>query len=228
LWGAAHRCAQDNPASVAQAGFTGDGLEPGERLFDAILTNPSGLVFSVDEPEVGLSRLRTDDGKAHLAIPELLEELDGLATEAAPGGSTEFPFVLSAGERRSFTANTIFRDPGWRKRDAGGSLRVSPADAAELGLAEGDLVRVTTKRGSVLAPAEVNEVMQPGHVSLPNGLGVDYPSEDGAAVVTGAAPNELTASEDRDWIAGTPWHKHVPARLERVESALDAPAIASA
>jgi len=32
---------------------------------------------------------------------------------------------------------------------------------------------------------------------------------------TGIAPNELTAAEDRDWIAGTPWHKHVRARIER-------------
>ena len=30
----------------------------------------------------------------------------------------------------------------------------------------------------------------------------------------GVAPNELTASEDRDWFAGTPWHKHVRARVE--------------
>jgi anaerobic selenocysteine-containing dehydrogenase len=224
LWGAAHRCAQENPASVAAAGFTGEGLEPGERLFDAILASPSGLVFSVDEPEVGLARLRTEDGKAHLAIPEMLDELDALATEAAPDASGEYPFVLSAGERRSFTANTIFRDPAWRKRDAGGSLRISPTDADDLGIAAGDLVRVTTKRGSVVAPAEVNDIMQPGHVSLPNGLGVDYPSEDGSTAVTGASPNELTASEDRDWIAGTPWHKHVAARLERVEVAAATPA----
>ena len=120
--------------------------------------------------------------------------------------------MLSAGERRSFTANTIFRDPSWRKRDAAGSLRISPVDAEGLGVVDGGLVRVTTKRGSVEAAVEVNDVMQPGHVSLPNGLGLDYPGEDGASVVTGAAPNELTASEDRDWIAGTPWHKHVPAR----------------
>ena len=29
----------------------------------------------------------------------------------------------------------------------------------------------------------------------------------------GTPPNELTASEDRDEFAGTPWHKSVPARL---------------
>jgi hypothetical protein len=60
--------------------------------------------------------------------------------------------------------------------------------------------------------------MQRRHVSLPNGLGVDYPDAAGAISVTGAAPNELTASEDRDWFAGTPWHKHVPARVEALTS----------
>jgi hypothetical protein len=34
--------------------------------------------------------------------------------------------------------------------------------------------------------------------------------------VRGVAPNELTASEDRDWLAGTPWHKHVAARVEAI------------
>src|SRR5205823_12946911 len=38
LWGAAHRCAQANPDGVRRAGF-GEGLEAGERLFDAILTS---------------------------------------------------------------------------------------------------------------------------------------------------------------------------------------------
>jgi hypothetical protein len=32
----------------------------------------------------------------------------------------------------------------------------------------------------------------------------------------GVAPNELTASADRDFLAGTPWHKHVPAPVERI------------
>jgi hypothetical protein len=37
----------------------------------------------------------------------------------------------------------------------------------------------------------------------------------GARGATGIAPNELTSTEDRDPFVGTPWHKHVPARLER-------------
>jgi hypothetical protein len=56
--------------------------------------------------------------------------------------------------------------------------------------------------------------MQPGHASLPNGFGLDYTDADGNVVVPGAAPNSLTSSEWRDEFAGTPWHKHVPARVE--------------
>ena len=55
--------------------------------------------------------------------------------------------------------------------------------------------------------------MQRGHVSLPNGLGVGYPAT--ASRWSASRPNELTSAEDRDPFVGTPWHKHVPARVER-------------
>ncbi len=55
--------------------------------------------------------------------------------------------------------------------------------------------------------------MQPGHVSLPNGYGLD--NEDGGR--SGVAVNELTSLDHRDRFAGTPLHKYVPARIELVE-----------
>jgi anaerobic selenocysteine-containing dehydrogenase len=152
----------------------------------------------------------------HLTIPELLDELKGLQTEAA-GSDPDWPFVLSAGERRSFTANTIMRDPTWRKRDTSGALRVSPGDAARLGLVDGGRARLSTRRGGGEVTVEVDDRMQDGHLALPNGLGLASPSDDDRPpVVTGLAPNELTSAADRDPWAGTPWHKHVLARLEPV------------
>ena len=213
IWPLAHKVAAAHPDAVRRAGITGEGLELGENLFDAILNSPHGVVYAVDEPE-DLHRVGTPDGKIHLAIPDLLAEIaalgDGPATDPA------YPFVLSAGERRAFTANTIYRDPAWRRRDASGVLRISPKDAADLGIDTGSTVRVTTRRGSVEAVAELTDAIQPGHISLPNGLGLAYPDESGRPVVTGAPPNELTSAEDRDPHAGTPWHKHVPARVEAV------------
>jgi formate dehydrogenase len=217
LWGIAQLFSLHHPETLRRAGFTGDGgTTPGDQLFDAILASESGVIFAVDEYEESWKRVRTTDGRIQLVVPELLEELASLATTQPLASDAAFPFVLSAGERRSSTANTIFRDPRWRKKDADGALRVSPADAERLGLREGGRARVTTKRGSVEVAVEVSDMMQPGHVSLPNGLGCTYPDEAGRPRQPGVAPNELTASEDRDWVAGTPWHKSVPARVEAV------------
>ena len=212
LWAIAHRCATLNPASVRRAGF-GEGFEAGERLFDAILASPSGVVFAADAYDETWRRVQTDDGRVHLCIPELLGELGALGQEPLPGDGADWPFLLSAGERRSFTANTIMRDPEWRKSDSDGALRVAPADAARLGIADGGHARLTTKRASVVVTVAVDDAMIAGHLALPNGLGVDHPEGEGR-VRTGVAPNELTASEDRDPWVGTPWHKSVAARLE--------------
>jgi anaerobic selenocysteine-containing dehydrogenase len=215
LLGLAIQCAQAYPEALRRAGFDGASpLEQGSALFDAILRERSGVVFSVDEPEASWERIAHADRRVQLAIPELLAELRALRDEAAEAPDPAFPFVLAAGERRTSTANTIYRDPSWRKKDAEGALRMNPADAARLGIAAGGRARVTTKRGSAVAAVELTDTLQPGHVTLPNGLGVDYPDERGESRVHGVAPNELTASEDRDWIAGTPWHKHVRARVE--------------
>ena len=111
-------------------------------------------------------------------------------------------------------SNTIIRDPAWRKKDAGGALRINPDDAAALRVVSGEPVRLTTKRDSVLVVVEVSDTMQRGHVALPNGLGLGYPTT-GGDVTTGIAPNELTSIEDRDPFVGTPWHKHVAARVDR-------------
>src|SRR5262249_5612667 len=204
-------CAMQSPAALARAGFGGSPPEAALKLFNAIVENPSGIVFSVEEWSAVLGRIGTPGGKIQLALPDLLEELDRQARTPAAPGDAEFPFVLSAGERRSFTANTIIRDPSWRKKDPDGALRMSPDDASALGVGTGDAVRLSTRRGSVTVLVEVSDTMQAGHVSLPNGLGLTYP--DGGA---GVAPNELTAAEDRDPFVGTPFHKHVPARIEAI------------
>ncbi|MCE7009174.1 molybdopterin-dependent oxidoreductase [Kibdelosporangium philippinense] len=205
LWLAAHKCAMTYPEAVKRAGHA-----DGEALFEAILNSPSGITLTLDDYADTWRYVGTEDGRIHLAIPSLLDEMRTLDS-AQVWTSDEFPFVLSAGERRSFTANTIMRDPTWRRRDTRGALRISPQDAEALGLQDEGTALVTTKRGSVAAAVEINDRMQPGHVALPNGLGLSYQSE-----LTGTAPNELTDSNWRDPIAGTPWHKHVPAKIERL------------
>lgn len=211
IWGLCHRFVMGDAQAVRRAGVGTDLADDdvfglGEALFDAVLTGRSGVVFSENHIEENWEYVRDPDRQIHVEVPELVEHLGALAAGPVPLTTDSFPMVLSAGERRSFTANTIFRDPTWRKRDAAGALRIHPDDAAALGVADGARVRVSTARGSAETVAELHDGMWRGHVSLPNGMGIG----------AGIAPNELTGTELRDPIAGTPWHKHVPARVEAV------------
>ncbi|MFN8037725.1 MAG: molybdopterin-dependent oxidoreductase [Acidimicrobiales bacterium] len=211
--GLAQLCVLEAPDSVRRAGFA-----DGNELFDAVLASPSGVVFTVDDYDETWRRVLHPDGKVHLDVPVLLAELARLTDEDPSVADPEWPFVLAAGERRSFTANTIYRDPSWRKQDTDGALRMHPDDAARLGIVDGGRARVTTRRGAAEVVVELSDTMWPGQASLPNGLGLAYPSAAGDEVVTGVAPNELTSSADRDPFAGTPHHKHVKARIEAVAS----------
>ncbi len=176
LWGICHQAAMRDPGSLAKAGFTQDGLLRGEALFDAVLRSRTRVVYSRSDPEDSWTRVTTLDGKLSVAIPEMLEMFAAVPTARDLHTSEEYPFVLAAGERRSFTANTIFRDPEWRKRDRVGAMRISPDDAARLGVQDGGRVMVTTAAGSLTATVEVSDTLRPGHVTLPNGQGVDYPA----------------------------------------------------
>lgn len=209
LWGLAQKTAMTYPDAVRRAGHA-----DGNALFDAILDSPSGVTFTAHNYEDDFELIGHADHKIALEIPEMLADLAAL-TAAPPRLTTpEFPIVLSVGERRAYTANDIFRDPSWRKRDADGALRVSVADAQALGLVDGGRARVSTAAGNAEATIEIAETMLPGHAALPNGFGLDYIDDDGHTVVPGVAPNMLTSTRWRDSYAGTPWHKHVPARIE--------------
>jgi formate dehydrogenase len=215
LWGLAQKTAMTYPEAVARAGHA-----DGNALFEAILQSRSGVTFTVHEYQDDFALIAHADHKIALEMPEMLTEIRNLHAERSPLTSPDFPIVLSAGERRAYTANDIFRDPGWRKRDADGALRVSVEDAQALGLVAGGRARITTAAGSAEASVEISEAMLPGHAALPNGLGLDFVDEDGHTRVPGVAPNALTSTEWRDAYAGTPWHKHVPARIEAVKAAV--------
>ncbi|TPG33827.1 molybdopterin-dependent oxidoreductase [Mycolicibacterium hodleri] len=211
LWGLAQKAAMAYPAAVQRAGHA-----DGNALFSAILAGRSGVTFTVHEYADDFALITHPDRRIAVEIPEMLADISALRTAPTALTSVEFPMVLSAGERRAYTANDILRDPSWRKRDVDGALRISPQDATSIGLVDGGRARITTAAGTAEATVEVSDAMLAGHVSLPNGYGVDYLEADGSSTTPGVAPNALTSTEWRDVYAGTPWHKHVPARIESV------------
>lgn len=218
VWFLAQMCAMNYPTAVERAGFVaGDDGNAGDALFDRILESDDGVIFTshVWDEAWDLLGVR-EDRRMRVHIPQLLDLLRELPNAPRTYMTEAYPLILSAGERRSFTANTIFRDPDWRKTGREGALRLSPTDARAHDLTDGDRVRLTTRGGETETIVEIDEAMRAGHISIPNGYGVDHPDESGEHRRVGVAPNELTELGWEDEIAGTPWHKHVPARIEKV------------
>jgi len=221
VWGMCLQYVQRSPETAKRAGFGGPAPMAANKLFKQLIEGPSAVVFGESQYQDSFANIKTPDKRIQLFIPEMLEELKKIATEPLPN-DTEYPFVLSAGERRSGTANTLIRDSSWHTKGEFAPLRISPSDADRLGCESGDRVRLSTERATAEVAVEVSDMMQPGHISLPNGVGLDYVDEDGNVIQKGIAPNELTDCNRRDFLAGTPWHKNVPARVEKVSAAVAA------
>jgi anaerobic selenocysteine-containing dehydrogenase len=221
LWQAAHMAAKRSPQAVRRA-LNAPREVPdqmlGEALFDRIVAARNGAVFTEHDYDDVWSLISHPDRKVRLAIAPMLEWLGRLdPADAAPRG--DYPFVLAAGQRRMFNANQIFRDPAWRRDDPDGALLINAGDLDALGAGDGDWIAVQSAAGRVVARAKRDVSMKSGQLALPHGYGQDYPTADGERLNNGPRVNVLTDSGNRDPIAGTPYHKHVPVRLERLAAA---------
>jgi len=78
----------------------------------------------------------------------------------------EYPFILSTG-RRLESYNTGVQTGGYESPlHRGETVDISPEDAERLGVEQGDVVRVTSRRGSIEAPVHVDRSLRPGGVFM--------------------------------------------------------------
>ena len=82
------------------------------------------------------------------------------------GLSEEFPLRLTAG-RRLDEYNTGVQTSGYaspmRRRE---SLDISPEDADRLGVLDGEVVRVSSRRGGINVPVRIDDALRPGLVFM--------------------------------------------------------------
>jgi predicted molibdopterin-dependent oxidoreductase YjgC len=82
------------------------------------------------------------------------------------GLDAEFPLRLTTG-RRLDSFNTGVQSGGYTSPlRRGESIEVSPEDAVRYGLGDGEIVRVSSRRGSVLTPVRVDRGLKPGLVFM--------------------------------------------------------------
>ncbi|EYF04453.1 molybdopterin-dependent oxidoreductase [Chondromyces apiculatus] len=194
--------------AVRAAGHQGNRFTLGVNLFQAILDRPEGTLFTRHEYDDTWSFLRHADRRIHLDVPEMLTALHALVDEPLP----THDFVLLAGERRSYNANQIYRDPQWRRVDRDGAMRMHPDDARAHGLTDGSRAICASERGELEVTIELDDALRTGMVTLPHGYGMRYQG----GPPNGPQLNRLTASEHCDPLARTPFHKFVPVSIRAV------------
>lgn len=213
IWGSCQFYFRRYGTQVRRAGHAN-----AEALFRAIVDTGTAVPLSTHEYDEMWELVRHDDGRIQVAIPEMLSELEALAAEPRErrdGG--EFPFILATGERRSYNANQIIRDPAWRRSDPDGALRVNPADAARLGLEDGGSAMCESRAAAIEVRVAFDDSVQPGCLSIPHGYGMTDPESDASeGNRIGPRINVLTSSDHCDPLAKTPYHKYVPVRLRPV------------
>lgn len=201
------RGAQDE---AARAGFA-PGPDQGLEIYKALTEHPEGVLAGIRDPYKGLDGLPTSNGRIQLyspAVEDWIRQITPAAEERRLQMDRRFPLILNAGRHMDMNANTNMRDPAWNEGRRPCTLAMNPADAGEMGLADGQMARVITEAGEELVEVEVTTAARKGHVIIPHGFGLIY---DG--VKYGANVNRLTKNTHRDQF-GTPIHRYVPCRVE--------------
>ncbi|MCR3752104.1 molybdopterin-dependent oxidoreductase [Lentzea californiensis] len=200
---------------MLRLGPAGDllGLRPGLNL--ALLKeNPHGIDLGPLEPALP-GVLLTPNRKVRLAPEELVADVDRLERHLdAPRPGFQ---LISRRQLRSL--NSWSHNVGSL---AGGStvcrLRLHPADAATLGVSDGQPIAVRGRHREVVAVAELTDAIAPGVVSLPYGWGHDRPGTRlrTAAEEPGVSINALTDEQEVDPLSGTAVFNGVPVELRPI------------
>ena len=128
---------------------------------------PAGLQYPVPSadapgtPYLFGERFPTADGRARF-IP-----VEYLAPEELP--DADYPFVMNTGRQMYHwhTGTMTRRSEGLDAREPVPVADIHPADAVALGVRDGDTVRVTSRRGSILIGARTSDRQAPGQIFIP-------------------------------------------------------------
>ncbi len=85
--------------------------------------------------------------------------------------SAGFPFRLT-GMREMLSMNTWLHNvPSCMTSKRRHQLHINPLDASRLSIAEGQMVTIRSRAGTVRVPAKISDRMKEGNVALPHGWG---------------------------------------------------------
>lgn len=195
-------------------------LAPAGITVEMLRQEPAGIAVSPTRyRKYQLEGFATPSGKVEISS-ERLRQAGHEAVPYARGWpgdpisfadrAAEFPFIGMSGRRSSNYTHTQFHKVGsLRQREPQGFADLHPADAAALGIADGQLVRVVTPKGEVRCRVRMSEVVHKGAVRLPWGWG---------DLEAGLNVNDLTDDDRRNAVTATPSARTFMCRVEKAEA----------
>ena len=135
---------------VTYKGLKGSGLQ-----YPVLTPKSKGTAFLFNEA------FPTADGRA-LFVP-----VEYVAPEELP--DAQYPFVMNTGRQMYHwhTGTMTRRSTGLDWREPTPVVEINPRDALELGVGEGDTVRVSSRRGSILIGARLSDRQARGQIFIP-------------------------------------------------------------
>jgi anaerobic selenocysteine-containing dehydrogenase len=211
-----------------------EGVEPDparrgpERILDMLLRSgayglslgdleaaPHGIDLGPLEPRLP-EVLRTPSGRIELAPAPLVADVERL--HAAMGEWSDGQMLLVG--RRDLRSNNSWMHnlPKLVSGPPRCTAHVHPDDAARLGLADGEVARVSSRVGAIEVPVEVTDDVMPGVVSIPHGWGHGTPGVElrVAREHAGVNTNVLTDEDALEPLSGTAILNGIPVELAPV------------
>jgi anaerobic selenocysteine-containing dehydrogenase len=199
------------------------GLRPSGLTFDKLTTqHPHGVVVAPHLRTGVLGEVSVyRHGRVRLVHDDIAAEIVSLAQRPAP---VDYPMRL-IGKREPRSENSWMHNspsltgPLLKKGDAVGRAVMHAEDAAELAIADGDLVSVVSPYGEIAVPVTLTFDIVRGTIAVPHGWG--HKGTGGWQLANragGANVNLLTSSDPRDVesLAGMSWLSGIPVRVRPI------------
>ncbi len=184
-------------------------LKPSGITVEQLQQNPGGIFYGDYNyrrkyEERGFD---TPSGKLEIFSPTLAaygyDPLPTFSPIETP--SDDYPFTLISGTRTIAYTHSQYRDIArLKKLEPEPLVEINDVDAAELGIADGEMVFVESAKGSITLKAKITPDILPQVLSLQHGW-------------KEANANLLTDNEPSDPISGYPAFKTTPCRVRKIE-----------
>ena len=202
---------------LIRTGRDGDrfGFRRGGLSLAKLKANPRGVVLA-EHLEAGMLKRRVfhRGNRVRLDGDVIERELDRLLDSPPP--DTGYPLLL-IGRRDVRSHNSwMHNTPKHRDPERRQLAMVHPKDAADIGLSDGEVVRVSTAKGSIDVPARVTDEVVQGCIAVPHGWGHRDGGWQIANAAGGANINEVLPAEasDLERASGMAHLNGVPVRIE--------------